>query len=90
MASGVSREVFSLEDTLISSIDLPPSGNELWISDANGGVTHLDLREGRDKARWYQLSDQKIGSVSVNPVVPHFLLTASNSRVLKYVLSCLC
>ncbi|KAL4253869.1 WD repeat-containing DNA damage-binding protein [Abortiporus biennis] len=82
-SSGISREVYSSEDTLISSFDMPPSGNEMWISDASGGVTHLDLRQDKTKARWYQLSDQKIGSVSVNPVNDHFILTASNSRVLK-------
>ncbi|KAJ3558674.1 hypothetical protein NM688_g783 [Phlebia brevispora] len=81
--SGVSREEYFMEDTLICSIDLPPSGNEMWISDAGGGLTHLDLREDKSKARWYQLSDQKIGSVSINPVDPNFVLTASNSRVLK-------
>ncbi|KAI0797707.1 WD40-repeat-containing domain protein [Abortiporus biennis] len=82
-SSGISREVYSSEDTLISSFDMPPSGNEMWISDASGGVTHLDLRQDKTKARWYQLSDQKIGSVSVNPANDHFILTASNSRVLK-------
>ncbi|KAF7795619.1 hypothetical protein EIP86_006784 [Pleurotus ostreatoroseus] len=81
--TGVSREVFFMEDTLISSIDLTPKGNEMWISDSHGGLTHLDLREADSKARWYQLSDQKIGSLSINPVNSHFLLTASNSRVLK-------
>ena len=81
--SGVSREVYSTDDSVISSIDLPPTGNEMWMSDALGGLTHLDLREDKSKARWYQLSDQKIGSVSINPVDTHFLLTASNSRILK-------
>ncbi|TFY73737.1 hypothetical protein EWM64_g10275, partial [Hericium alpestre] len=81
--SGVSREIFSTDDVLISCVDLPPGGNEMWISDNGGGVTHLDLRQDRSKARWYQLSEQKIGSVSVNPREPHFLLTASNTRLLK-------
>lgn len=72
-----------MDETLISSIDLPPQGNEMWISDSLGGLTHLDLREQKEKARWYQLSDQKIGSVSINPVQTQFLLAASNSRSLK-------
>ena len=75
-----------MEDTLISSFDLVPSGHEMWISDAIGGLTHLDLREDKSRARWYQLSDQKIGSVSINPRRPEFLVTASNSRSLKSVL----
>ncbi|KAA1471117.1 WD40 repeat-like protein [Dentipellis sp. KUC8613] len=83
LGSGMSREVFSTDDILISSIDLTPSGNEMWISDASGGVTHLDLRQDKSKARSYQLSADKIGSISVNQVNPSFLLTASNSRVLK-------
>ncbi|KAH7889221.1 WD40-repeat-containing domain protein [Phlebopus sp. FC_14] len=81
--SCISRQIFASPDVLITSIDLPPSGHELWISDASGGLTHLDLREGSHKARWYALSDQKIGSVSVNPTSPHLLLTASNNRLLK-------
>lgn len=55
----------------------------MWVSDGSGGATHLDLREDKSHARRYELSDVKIGSISVNPTRPHFLLTASNSRVLK-------
>ncbi|EPQ58018.1 WD40 repeat-like protein [Gloeophyllum trabeum ATCC 11539] len=83
LTTGVSREIHSTEDVLISSIDLPPAGHEMWISDALGGISHLDLREHPSKARWYGLSDQKIGCVSINPVNPQYLLTASNSRALR-------
>ena len=84
--TSTSREIYHSPDTLISSIDLPPSGHEMWISDALGGLTHLDLRESNvGRPRWYSLSEQKIGCVSINPREPHFLLTASNSRALKYV-----
>ncbi|KAF9013865.1 WD40-repeat-containing domain protein [Cyathus striatus] len=82
--SGLSREIYATDDkVLISSIDLPPTGHEMWFSDANGGVTHIDLREQKSRARRYELSDQKIGCLSVNPTKPHFILTASNSRFLK-------
>ncbi|KIJ59193.1 hypothetical protein HYDPIDRAFT_140965 [Hydnomerulius pinastri MD-312] len=81
--SGISQQIFSSSDVLITCLDMPPSGHELWISDAAGGLTHLDLRESANKAQWYELSDQKIGSVSVNPTSPHLLLTASNNRLLK-------
>ncbi|KAJ7219325.1 WD40-repeat-containing domain protein [Mycena pura] len=81
--SGVSREIFSTEDVLICSIDLPPSGHEMWISDAMGGVWHRDLRQDKSTAIRYGLSEQKIGCVSVNPTRPNFLLTASNNRSLK-------
>lgn len=82
-ASSISQEVYSTDDALISCIDLVPTGHEMWIADAVGGLTHLDLRESRGKERWYGASDQKVGSVSVNPTSPHFLVTASNSRVLR-------
>ena len=75
-----------MEDTLITSIDLPVAGNAMWISDAGGGITHLDLREDKSKARWYQVSNQKVGSVSINPAAPHYLVTASNSRTMRCVL----
>ncbi|KAJ7111568.1 WD40-repeat-containing domain protein [Mycena crocata] len=81
--SGVSREIFSIEDTLISSFDLNPNGHEMWISDALGGVWHRDLREDKSKTIRYGLSDQKIGCISLNPIRTNFLLTASNNRSLK-------
>ncbi|SJL00456.1 related to WD repeat-containing protein CNI03070 [Armillaria ostoyae] len=81
--TGVSRQIFSSDETLLCSIDLTPTGNEMWVSDAAGGLTHLDLRQHQSKGTWYGLSDQKIGCVSVNPARPEFVLTASNSRSLK-------
>ncbi|GLB34907.1 putative WD40 repeats [Lyophyllum shimeji] len=82
--TGISHQIYSTgDDTIITSIDLPPSGNEMWISDGLGGVTHLDLREDGFKTRWYGLSGTKVGCVSVNPTRPHFLVTASNDRSLK-------
>jgi len=80
--SGISQEIFSSEH-LITSMDLPVGGHEMWISDSSGGLTHLDLREPKDKACRYSLSAAKIGTVSINPTSPHFLLMASNSRELK-------
>ncbi|KAH9934672.1 WD40-repeat-containing domain protein [Fomitopsis serialis] len=75
--------VFSMDDALITCIDLPVTGSEMWISDAEGGLTHLDLREDKSKARWFQVSNEKVGSVSVNPTAPHYLVTASNSRAMR-------
>ncbi|KAJ7046836.1 WD40-repeat-containing domain protein [Mycena alexandri] len=81
--TGVSTEVFSIEDTLISSIDLTPTGHEMWISDALGGVWHRDLRQDKSSTIRYGLADQKVGCISINPTRPNFLLTASNDRSLK-------
>jgi len=85
IGSGISREIFSSGDILINSIDLDPMGHVMWISDAAGGITHFDMRTDQSKAIWYGLSGEKVGSVSVNPTRPHFLLTASNSRVLRFI-----
>lgn len=88
--SAISEELYHDEDALPTSLDLLPHGHEIWISDTSGGVIHLDLRQDKSKARRYQLSEDKIGCVSVNPVNTNFLLTTSNSRVLRYVFySCL-
>jgi hypothetical protein len=82
--SGSSKEIYASEDgVLICSMDLPPTGNEMWISDGSGGVTHMDLRQDKSHIRRYELSESKIGCVSLNPTRPNFLLTASNSRFLK-------
>ncbi|KAF8163343.1 WD40-repeat-containing domain protein [Crassisporium funariophilum] len=82
--SGTSKEIYASEDgVLICSIDLPPTGQEMWIADGAGGITHLDLRNDKSAARRYALSEVKIGCVSINPTRPNFLLTASNSRYLK-------
>jgi len=83
--SGLSREIFALDGILISSFDMPPSGNELWISDAKGGLSHVDLRSARFGKRWQMNEKEKIGSVSINPVNPNFLVSASNDRTVKWV-----
>ena len=72
-----------MDKVLITSMDLPPASHEMWLSDAEGWLTHLDLREDKSKRRSYQVSEQKIGCVSVNPTNPSFVLTASNNRSLK-------
>lgn len=64
---------------------MPPVGNEMWISDTDRGLSHIDLRENKSRARRWELSSAKIGCVSVNPTSPTTLLTASNERTLKYV-----
>ncbi|KAG8924185.1 hypothetical protein FRC00_005404 [Tulasnella sp. 408] len=85
--TGISREIFHAPDTLISSFDMPPeSGNEIWISDVQGHLSHIDLREDfRKTGRRFEMNGtgHKIGCVSINPVSPHFLVTASNDRTLK-------
>jgi WD repeat-containing protein 76 len=80
----MSKEVFALDDILISSFDVLPSGRELWISDAEGSLTHTDMRQRKSRARRYQLANTKVGCVSVNPAHPEALLVSSNNRSLTY------
>lgn len=80
--SGISTEIFALDDTLISSFDISPSGHEMWISDAEGGITHKDVREAKSRARRYQLLETKTGCVSINPVRPEAILVSSNNKSL--------
>ncbi|KAJ7852171.1 WD40-repeat-containing domain protein, partial [Mycena olivaceomarginata] len=83
LTSGVSKEIFSFEETRISNFDIASNGREIWASDVFGRVWHLDLRQVRSKATLYELGSKKIGCISVNPTQPHFILTASNERFLK-------
>ena len=83
--SNVSREIFSMDNTLICSFDISSSGNELWVSDAKGGLSHVDNSEDKSKALRYKLSGSKIGCVSINQTTPEMLLVASNDRTLKCV-----
>ncbi|CAE6498359.1 unnamed protein product [Rhizoctonia solani] len=81
--SGISKELAYTEDYLPSSVDLVPNGYELWMSDSGGGVQHLDTRERSRSRRWQLTEKEKIGCISVNPVTPHLLLTASNNRTMR-------
>jgi WD40 repeat protein len=67
-----------------TSFDFVGVSHEIWVSDHNGMIHHIDIREAK-KLRRYQLSSAKIGCVSVNPAFTHTLLCASNDRTLKLV-----
>jgi WD40 repeat protein len=83
IVTGISEELMATEDYLPSSVDLSPNGHELWLSDSGGGLQHLDIRERSQSRRWQLTEKEKIGCVSINPVAPHLLLTASNNRTLR-------
>lgn len=52
---------------------------QIWLADHKGGLLHLDLREQKStgRARRWQVSDKKVGSLSVNPANPAVVATAS-------------
>jgi len=83
--SGKSTELLSLASsgTLITSFDLATTGNEIWVSDALGGLSHVDLREGGGRFRRQVNLKEKIGCISVNPLRSHLLLSASNDHAVK-------
>jgi hypothetical protein len=67
-----SEEYFALpdENMLITHFDLTPSGQEAWIADKDGGISHCDFREGKRGGRRWIVQDQgraaKLGGISVN------------------------
>ncbi|WVW86016.1 hypothetical protein I302_108054 [Kwoniella bestiolae CBS 10118] len=84
-----SSELFSFQDenTLVTHFDLLPNGQEAWITDRYGGLTHCDFREGKKERRRWIVQDEgraaKLGGVSVNPLMPHLIVTAGNDQHLR-------
>ncbi|WOO80271.1 DNA damage-binding protein CMR1 [Vanrija pseudolonga] len=84
-ATLTSTELFAFddEDMLITHFDLTPSGQEAWMSDKNGGISHCDFREGGERRRWVVQDEgraAKLGGISVNPLMPHLICTAGNDQ----------
>ncbi|WVQ84906.1 hypothetical protein IAT38_007069 [Cryptococcus sp. DSM 104549] len=77
---------FSDEDMLINHFDLTPNGQEAWLVDKNGGINHVDFRVGKkdqERRRWVVQDlgrGAKLGGISVNPIQPHIICTASNDQ----------
>jgi WD40 repeat protein len=67
-----STELLSLPDhnTLITHFDLTPSGQEAWVADKDGGISHVDFREGGGGRRRWVVQESgrggKLGGISVN------------------------
>lgn len=55
---------------LVTHFDLVPSGQEAWIADKNGGISHCDFREGKGSRRRWVVQEEgraaKLGGISVN------------------------
>ncbi|WWD19513.1 hypothetical protein CI109_103974 [Kwoniella shandongensis] len=80
---------FTNEDMLITHFDLVPNGQEAWLADKNGGISHCDFRESKsrkERRRWIVQEEgraAKLGGISVNPLMPHLLVTAGNDQHLR-------
>lgn len=61
---------------LINHFDLSPSGQEAWMVDKNGGISHWDTRESKKESgrrRWVVQEEgrgAKLGGISVNRKLP--------------------
>ena len=58
-------------------------GRSLWLADHMGGLIHIDVRSASSEYHRWQVSDKKVGDLSVNPSVPHCIATASNDRSVR-------
>jgi WD40 repeat protein len=80
-----STELFSHtnEDMLITHFDLVPNGQEAWIADKNGGISHCDFREGHQERRRWVVQEEgraaKLGGLSVNRMSTDFRMDDVNS-----------
>lgn len=74
LATATSTEIFATpdDDALFNQFDLTPDGNQIWISDSDGGMNHLDMREGKHIRRRYVIAEslsaagKKVGGFSIN------------------------
>lgn len=54
---------------MITHFDLVPTGQEAWIADRNGGISHVDFRDKGERRRWEIAGEgraSKLGGLSVN------------------------
>lgn len=67
---------------LVNHFDLVPSGQEAWLVDKNGGISHADFREKGSRRRWEVQEagrGAKLGGCSVNRESADQLAKASGS-----------
>lgn len=90
---------FEDEDNLINHFDLTPNGQEAWLADKNGGISHVDFRDNGERRRWVVQDvgrGAKLGGLSVNrefcstqrtilmlAMMPHLIVTAGNDQHLR-------
>lgn len=59
-------------DALFNQFDLTPDGNQVWLSDSDGGMNHLDMRESKYIRRRYVIAEslsaagKKVGGFGIN------------------------
>lgn len=58
-------------------------GRSLWLADHLGGLIHIDVRSASSEYHRWQISDKKVGGLSINYGAPHCIATASNDRSVR-------
>ncbi|ETI22709.1 hypothetical protein G647_06785 [Cladophialophora carrionii CBS 160.54] len=72
------------DDEPVSGVDMSSSDpNTLYFTTLNGAFGRYDTRAAPSTVELFQLSEKKIGGFSLNPVVPHYVATASLDRFLR-------
>ncbi|CAG8562428.1 6918_t:CDS:2 [Dentiscutata erythropus] len=67
----------------LSSMDMDPNGQIIYFSTNGGKFGIKDIREPVEKFTEYELHEHKIGCISINKVLPHYLITASLDRSMR-------
>ncbi|GAA5871648.1 hypothetical protein JCM8547_007108 [Rhodosporidiobolus lusitaniae] len=84
---GVSSEVIDgdrwTDEALLHSFDFDATGNEIWVSDNNGGLIFRDLREPKESAKRWDIDGYKVGCVSLNPANPSMAATSHLKRYMR-------
>ncbi|KAK0041106.1 WD repeat-containing protein 76 [Biomphalaria pfeifferi] len=80
-------EIFSVpeeQDDLFRNFDFVDSCNTMLVSQYSGNVSLVDIRSPQtDAEHVYQVSKKSLRSVSVNPVQPHYFISAGNDTLIN-------
>jgi len=74
LSTSTSTEIFASPDSdaLFNHFDLTPDGNQIWLSDSDGGMNHLDMRESKNIRRRFVIAEslsaagKKVGGFAIN------------------------
>ncbi|KAL9625542.1 MAG: hypothetical protein Q9160_000253 [Pyrenula sp. 1 TL-2023] len=72
------------EDAPVSSLDMSPlDPHTLYFTTLYGSLLVHDTRSPTSSATTYALTEKKIGGMSLHPLAPHYLATASLDRTMR-------
>ncbi|CAG8800252.1 15789_t:CDS:1, partial [Gigaspora rosea] len=68
---------------LLSSMDMDPNGQIIYLSTNHGQFGIKDIREPAEKFTEYKLHQNKIGCISINKIHPQYLVTSSKDKSMR-------